>query len=401
MDLKYDILNIAAEAKKAKEKDCKIINATLGAFYNEEGKFKSYNTVKCIIDSLEDEKYYAYSPIDGGKDYHNAVLKWVFRNCEKEFKALTNIRVVSTPGGTGAVFASLMESLNVDEEVLIADLCWEPYLDMVNFNKFKAKRYQMFNSDMKFNVNDCINKCNEIVLKQNKLVWILNDPCNNPTGYTIDLDEFKKIIEYISTLTCPVYLIYDIAYGDYCLNNSDQHEKLKLLASLESNVTTFIAFSASKTFCTYGMRLGAQIIMSHDEERVLQIYSKSCEIGRTHWSNISTSGINMLVKLVNDATLHEKFRKELKLNKEILIKRINVFLDEANSVGLKVYKSNGGFFLNVPSLDPIGVYEKMKQKGAYVVPLETSIRIAVCSVSIDEMHGLASMLKEVIGNEQN
>lgn len=399
MNLKYDILNIASEAKKAKEKDFKIINATLGTFYNEEGKFTSYSTVKGIVDSLEDDKYYSYSPIDGGKDYHNAVLKWVFRNQVDEFCALTNIKVVSTPGGTGAVFASLMESLNVDEEVLIADLCWEPYLDMVSFNKFKAKRYSMFDSKMKFNISDCIKKADEIILKQNKLVWILNDPCNNPTGYTIELNEFKKIIEYLSTLKVPVYLIYDIAYSDYCLNSTEQLEKLKLLSSLKSNITTFIAFSASKTFCTYGIRLGAQIIMSQDKLKVQELYSKSCEIGRTHWSNISTSGINMLVKLVNDKVLLDNFRNELQLNKEILIKRINVFLNEANAVGLRVYKSDGGFFLNVPTVNPVSVYEKMRKNGVYVVPLETSIRIAVCSVSIEEMIGLATMIKVAIDNE--
>ncbi len=32
--------------------------------------------------------------------------------------------------------------------------------------------------------------------KQNRLVIVINDPCHNPTGYSLSEDEWKKVISF-------------------------------------------------------------------------------------------------------------------------------------------------------------------------------------------------------------
>ena len=394
--IKYDILKISEEARLAKIKDSSVINATIGAYYNENNEFKAFKTVKGIINSLDDVDYYSYATSDGGAPYESAVISWVFKNRRKNVLDETNVRAVSTPGGTGALFTSMIESLNPGDEILIPDLCWEPYLTMATLNSFVAKRFAMFNDDLSYNTAGFINACEEMIEKQDKIVAIINDPCNNPTGYTMTMDEFKIITDYINNVDVTVYIIYDIAYFDYSEDINEQLEKLVMLSRLNNKVVTFITFSASKSFCTYGMRLGSQLIMSKNKEVVDTLYKRSCVISRTHWSNVSKAGINMMVRLVNNPVFKEEFLKEQIINKTILLTRIKTFLKEASDINLKVYNSKGGFFLSVPCNNPPMVFEKLKERKIYVIPLQTSIRIAICSVSIRETVGLARKIKEVI-----
>ena len=397
--IKYDILKISEEARLAKVKDSNVINGTIGSFYNEDNEFRAYKTVKGIINNLEDIEYYSYATSDGGAAYEDAVLNWVFKSKKQEICEITNCRAVATPGGTGALFTSMIESLSPGDEILIPDLCWEPYLTMATLNNFVPKRFNMFTENLTFNTKGFISACNEMLEKQEKIVCIINDPCNNPTGYTMSMDEFTEIIEYLNSVDKPVHIIYDIAYYDYSENIREQLQKLKMLASMNSNVITFVAFSASKSFCVYGMRLGAQIIMTKDKELSKNLHRKSSVIGRTHWSNVSKAGISMLVKLVYNPLFKEKFLVELNENKQILLKRINLFLKEAKEVGLKVFNSQGGFFLSVPCDNPPFVYEKLREQNIYIIPLQSSIRIAICSISVRETIGLARKIKDVIDEQ--
>ena len=107
----------------------------------------------------------------------------------------------------------------------------------------------------------------------------------------------------------------------------------------------------------------------------------------------------MLVKLVYNHLFKEKFLVELNENKQILLKRINLFLKEAKEVGLKVFNSQGGFFLSVPCDNPPFVYEKLREQNIYIIPLQSSIRIAICSISVRETIGLARKIKDVIDEQ--
>lgn len=61
--------------------------------------------------------------------------------------------------------------------------------------------------------------------KQNRLVIVINDPCHNPTGYSLSEDEWKKVISFLNecSKTHAVVLLNDIAYIDF----SSRQEKAK------------------------------------------------------------------------------------------------------------------------------------------------------------------------------
>lgn len=394
--IKYDIPTISEEAKQKKLSNPNTINGTLGTFYYDDEKFKAYQTVKNILNNLEDVDYFSYSPTSGGKLFEDTAIKWVFKQRLSKVLEVTNVKAVAVAGGTGSLLLSMLECMKPSEAILIADLCWEPYLTMCNVNNFVATRYSMFDSNLKFNITEFKQKCKKMLNTQDVINVLINDPCNNPTGYSLTMDEFKEITNFFDKIDKPVNILYDTAYADYCSDQNEVLDKLEMLANLNPKVRTFVCFSASKTFCSYGIRLGAQIIMSKDKESVEKLYKRSCILCRTHWSNVSKGGISMFNKLVNDEKLLEEFYKELNYCKGILDNRIKTFMDEAKECGLDVYACNGGFFTSVPTTNPPFVYEKLREQDIFLIPLETSIRVAICSIPIHHVRGLAKKIKEAI-----
>ena len=76
-----------------------VINATVGALYDDEGKLLVLKSVEKVMKSLPAEKYAAYAPIAGTPEFKNAILKAALGSYEP--KSYTC--VVGTPGGTGAI----------------------------------------------------------------------------------------------------------------------------------------------------------------------------------------------------------------------------------------------------------------------------------------------------------
>ena len=394
--IKYDIPTISEEAKLRKKVNPNTINGTLGTFYYDDSTFKAYKTVKEILHNLEDNDFFNYAPTSGGPLFEDTAVKWVFKDRVNKIKEITNVRAVASAGGTGSLLLSMLECMKPSESILIADLCWEPYLTMCTINNFVAERYSMFNSELKFNITEFKQKCKKMLNTQDVINVLINDPCNNPTGYSLTMDEFIQITTFFNKLDKPVNILYDTAYADYCSDQKEVLDKLEILANLNDKVRTFVCFSASKTFCSYGIRLGAQIIMSKDKESVEKLYKRSCVICRTHWSNVTKGGISMFNKLVNDKELLEKFYEELNYCKNMLDTRIKTFMDEARECDLKVYACNGGFFTSVPTTNPPFVYERLREQDIFLIPLETSIRVAICSIPLEQVKGLARKIKEAI-----
>ena len=399
--VKYDIPTISEEAKKRKLTNPNTINGTLGTFYYDDEKFKAYETVKKVMNSLEDVDYYSYSPTSGGALFEESVIKWVFKSSVSKVKETTNIKAVAVAGGTGSLLLSMLEIMEPGEGILIADLCWAPYITMCEVNNFEAVRYSMFNDELKFNLVEFKQKCLEMLTHQDSVNVLINDPCNNPTGYSLTMDEFNEIMKFFDSLNRPVNILYDTAYADYCSDQQEVLDKLEMLANLNNKITTFICFSASKTFCSYGVRLGAQLIMSKNSEIVDTLYKRSCILCRTHWSNVSKAGISMFNRLVNSEELKEEFYKELYFCKSQLDNRIKTFMEEAKECGLAVYACNGGFFTSVPTTDPSFVYDRLREQDIFLVPLEGAIRVALCSIPIHQVKGLAKILKDVIDQVPN
>lgn len=395
--LKNDNLDIASQAKLAKKADPATIDATTGMFYYEGNIFRGFKTVDKILKNMSDENFYAYSPSDGGALFQEAVLNWVFAEYRIEIEAKVHVRVLPTPGGTGAIYSAIFNGLDQGEKLLFPDLCWAPYYGISANHDLKTETFKLFAHD-KFNFAGFKEAAEKIISEQGKLAFIINDPCNNPTGYSLTDDELRKIVDFISSLNSPCLFIYDIAYLDFAsLDHLEPRRKFKILSEAGSNVLIALAFSASKTFSVYGQRLGAEIIMGKDEREVTEFFSASKFTARNTWSNANKGLINLMIALDKDSQLKQEFMNELRAVKEIIKTRAEMFLKEAASAGLATYPYRSGFFITIPVTDSMGALEALaKEEKIYLLPNANSVRLAFCSVSQTELSGLAERIKKVI-----
>ncbi len=393
--LKNDVFQISEQAKAAKAINPNVIDATVGAFYDEKGKLYKYGVIDKILKKLPDEKFYSYASTSGGPAYKDAVLNWVFQDKRESLLQKKNHAFVATPGGTGAIFNALYNSLDKGEILLLPNIYWGPYANMAADQDLQVVEYSMFKKNA-FNIDEFIEKADEIIKQQNKLVTIINDPCQNPTGYTMKEEELAKIIEYMnSKKNIPCVLIYDIAYMDFSFN-ANIRDRFTLFESAGENVLVSIAFSGSKTFSVYGLRMGAAIYLGSSKEFLNELQAIINFTGRTHWSNCTAATINMIVELDKKPKLNALFKKQVLYAMKMLKERADIFVSEAKEVGLSHYPYVEGFFITIPCNNLDVVVKNLNEDDIYLVPVRGAVRVAICSITKKEIQGLAQRIKKAI-----
>src|SRR3712207_4073997 len=96
-------------------------------------------------------------------------------------------------------------------------------------------------------------KIKELSEKQESLIVVINDPCQNPTGFKLSQEEWlavMKILKEASQKT-NVVLIKDIAYKDF---DTPEYGEEIILSDIPENLLVVYAFSLSKSLGIYGMR---------------------------------------------------------------------------------------------------------------------------------------------------
>lgn len=351
------------------------INATVGAFQ----PFEVFSFVQEIESNLSTKEKYSYSSVDGGENFRRAVNSYL---------GLDGHYVVSTPGGTGAITCSVSLTLERGESLLTPYPCWGPYFGIAKGNGLKSVTYNLIKDDH-FDLEDFTNKANEIIKNEHKLVFILNDPCQNPTGYSLSDDEINALFSFLNKQSVPVSVILDIAYID--MSYEDRHKTRKFLnVKLNSNVQILYCVSFSKSYQIYGQRLGALACL--DEH----FYKVACFHARTTWSNCNHGMISLVEKVELNEETKQKHKNALSNIQRELKERSELFLKEAKVCGLKTLKYSGGFFISVPCKNNSEVYEKLKEEHIHLLPVCDIIRVAICGLKMDEIKGLAQKIKKYI-----
>lgn len=393
-EIKNNILTLSENARIAKNNNPNVINATIGMLYDDNNKLYEFKTISKVEQSLSLVEKYAYASVTGGKDFSNAIEKWVFRDYLEEIKSKLHTSVIATPGGTGAISNTFSNYISENEYVLLPEYMWPAYKNMVREFNLKYETYNLFD------LNDIKEKINKHKMLQNKVFFVLNDPCHNPTGYQLNTKEFKDLVDYINEVTkdnTPFIFLYDMAYIDFdFLGFDNSRSKIKYLTNINPSIMTVLAFSGSKTFSLYGLRIGAMIGLTKLEENIIEFYKSNEYSSRAKWSNTSKLGISLITKLINNKDYYNEYSLELEKANLMIQKRSEVLLNELNKYNIKYLPYCGGFFISIKVSNPVEIMNKLIEKDLYIIPMENTIRIAICSINENEIIRLVEILKEVL-----
>lgn len=391
--MSVDILKISKDAIAASKIYDDVINASIGMFYDEDKSIGGMPIVAKAIRSLPDEKILPYPAVDGGMEFKNNVISWVLGQYEKSIRSQMFINACATPGGSGAIASTFAIYSKPGDSIFVSDIRWqyERFAERAKLNVFEHK---LFKGDS-FDLDSFRQKLAELCAIQKQVIVIINDPCHNPTGYTLSETEFQQIITTLNQFeNNDLVFLYDLAYLDFSHEN-DNRKKMTYLPQLKNHVMTILSFSGSKTFGVYGLRLGAAVGLSHDEEKVNQFHKKCVNEARGSWSATPTISIELL----NHFSMKENkdaFLKGLDHINTLVQQRSSSFIKQAKEIGLKTHPFRSGFYTVVLTPNPDEDYLKLAEHHLYAVPMSGGIRLALCSLSKAEIVGLPQKIKTIL-----
>ena len=360
---------IVDKAKKAKEEVGaeNVVDATIGSLYSEDGKLVALDTVFESLKKQDNRVLAKYATsFTGNPDFQKAVYDWVLDGNSKLYH-----EVIATPGGTGAVGMVVNECLEEGQTIILPEIAWGSYALMAQMHNLKVENYSLFEGDH-FNLTSFKETCKKVMEVQDKLVMIINDPCHNPTGYSLTKEEWKEVVDFLNecSKTHKVVLLNDIAYIDFAYGQAKAKE--------------------------YGLRCGAAIIMAQQEEIVQEIKIVFEKEARATWSNINNGAMAMFVDVLENHL--DEYNKERNYYVNLLKERSDIFVKEANEVGLKHYPYKEGFFvtLSMDNETRDKYHEALMANHIYTVKVNKGIRVAVCSLSLDKIKGLAKKMKDIL-----
>ena len=324
-DIIFSLSERAQAAEKKLGKD-NVINATIGALMNDEGKLIAMKTVYNQLKALPNEEISAYASIGGQPAYQEAVKKVCFKGNDPE----GHIRVVASPGGSGAIKLAMYNYTNENDVVLVSDWYWSPYGIIGEETNRGVENYALFDEAGNFNMASFSEKFTEILNRQGRIFTIINSPGNNPTGYSLTDDEWDKVLDLAKEAAKDpekkIVFLVDVAYIDFVRDDDASRKFFKKFGNLPSNILTIVAFSMSKGFTAYGMRMGAAIGISSDEETAEEFYYSLMHSCRATWSNCNRGAMAVLSEIVADSKKYEEYEAEKNSYKDMLLVRANEFV---------------------------------------------------------------------------
>ncbi len=131
-------LNRAARARALAGEP--VINATVGALLDDEGKLSILSGVAEALRAVPAEVSAGYAPIAGPDDFLRAVVADLFEGRPAAASAVA----IATPGGSGALRLCTTSFLEPGQTLLTTSFYWGPYKTLADEAERKLATFRMF-----------------------------------------------------------------------------------------------------------------------------------------------------------------------------------------------------------------------------------------------------------------
>ena len=369
-------LNAEATARKARGEA--VVNATLGSLLADDGSLAVLPTATRAIREVGPADWAGYAPIAGSAPFLKAVVDDVF-GARKDLAA--KAVAAATPGGTGALRHAISTFLEPGQAILTTSYYWNPYATIADEHERRVDTFSMFSASGGLDVAALDRALAHHVATQGRVLLFLNDPCQNPTGYSMDAADWRATSEAIArhAARAPVTVVIDAAYSAYGPTGG-VGGPLAALEPVADRALVLVAWSASKTFTHYGLRVGALVALVPDAAERAEIGAALTYACRGTWSNCNRGGMTAVTRLLTDPALRAAVDGERAGLVRLLNERVEAFNAAAARLSLLHPRYDGGFFTTVFARDADAAAVRMKADGAFVVPIEGALRLGLCAV---------------------
>ncbi len=329
-----------------------------------------YKNKELFVPKVVNDEYYRLNPT-GTFGYSDKEITIKYNHSVSKILKIENIDkiIFDTAGGNGAI-SLILNYLKDNSVIHLPDVRWDAYDKYAEFNDLKIIEYEYNN----LNINLDSSKHNII---------LINDPCQNPTSYSYTKVHYMNMINNInSSIDTKVSIIIDGAYEYF----SNKNNKIKLLyEKLKDEIDIYYAFSASKMFSMYGLRVGAAICLSKSSDIRNDFLNKSILYRRNTWSTTSRLSQAIISNIVLDDTKYEQFNNEMLIEKELIKLKRKILIYELKKANIDYYDSKEGFFLLI-KCNSDKTYNNLLENNIIVTNTKYGIRIAVTRLSLKDIY---------------
>ena len=341
------ILTQSAEAKEKAHK----YNATIGMAV-EKGHTMHLPSVMAMISGLKPEEALTYAPSFGIMPLRSA---WKDELIKKNPSLVA--QNISLPVVTNAIThgMSVTADMWIDpgDAIILPDKMWGNYNMIFSVRRgAEIFNFSLFNGEGNFNI-EAFEKCVQAqAKKRDKIIVILNFP-NNPTGYTVTLEEGDKIADILGdlarkgtnvlALTDDAY--FGLFYEDVVLKESifsrlvGSHPRL-MAVKLDGATKENYVWGLRVGFITYGSCLNGDHGMLYDA-----LERKTAGAVRGSISNASHLGQSIILKSLQAGTYSAEKEEKFQIMKERAIEVKRVLADSKYDLAWDVYPFNSGYFM--------------------------------------------------------
>ena len=341
------ILSQSAEARQKAHK----LNATIG-IATEHGETMHFSSVMGSICSIRPRESLTYAPSFGIPDLRKVWQDSLFeKNPSLEGKTIS--LPVVTCGITHAIsmFADLW--LDPGDVVILPDKMWGNYNMILNVKKgAKISHYDLFSKNLGFNLEAFEKQIRADAKKHNKIAVLMNFP-NNPTGYSITVEEGDRITEIlvgIAETGKNIIAVMDDSY--FGLFYENQTLKESLFANLCNRHPRLLAIKldgATKENFVWGLRVGFITYGCRIEGDSMAVYDalerKTAGSIRGSISNASHLGQTIVLKSMQSENYIREKQEKFKVLKGRAERIKEVLSDIRYKEAWDVYPFNSGYFM--------------------------------------------------------
>jgi aromatic-amino-acid transaminase len=382
------IFALNAEAQARARAGEPVLNATVGALLDEEGRLAVLPSVAQTLREVPPEVSAGYAPIAGPAGFLRAVVADLLGDRPEAAWAVA----AASPGGSGAIRMAIANFLELHQAALTTSFYWGPYKTLADDCDRRIETFRMFDERGRLDTGALAQALRRQIDAQGRVLAILNSPCHNPTGYSFDDDEWSAVAEILGreAARAPVALALDVAYARY--GAVDLARGIDRVLKLAGDALLLLTWSASKSFTEYGLRVGALVAIHPDAGERARLESAFGYTCRGTWSNCNAGGMSAITRVLTDTALRARVDGERATLKALLDRRVARWNELAGPAGLRYPRYDGGFFTTVFCDDAPGTAARLRAEGVFVVPLPGALRVALCSVAERDVPRLVETL---------
>lgn len=398
------ILAQGAEAKK----NAYFCNATVG-IATQENKPYSFSVFDSFFNNLEKNEVYNYSSSYGNTELRQLWQQKIIKNTPSLQNNPISLPIV-TAGLTGSLSAVSEIFFQKEDNLILPDQFWGNYrllfevrgeVNIVNFQFFEKDTNQFNSQDFKKVLHE----------SQDKVIKVLLNFPNNPTGYSITKKDAERIFATIQKLAESgkkiMVILDDAYYGLFYEENIYKESLFGELSQLHENCLAIKVCGATKEYCVWGFRIGfiTYGIKNGNDEIYSALEQKTSGCIRGMISNCSTVSQNIMIKALKNS----QSEKDSVIFFDLLQKRYSIVKKILNkkkeySDYFQPYPFNSGYFMLVKlneNLDNEKIRQELLERhGIGVISLgNNDLRIAFSSVEEEQLPIIFERLFEVCKNQ--